>query len=185
MAEFASKGVAGTALGLGAGALGVQLLNGNLNDLLGGLFGNNNGNDMLAAAILANGMNNGRGDCHGGHGYDRYDAGKDAEIAELKTEVKLRDANTYTMGEVNKVRDYFERRFDRVEHEIAEQKVYNATNTATISCMGQQINGIQSVLATITKTVIPRDVICPEVMPRYNSWVAPTTPATETPADGT
>ena len=36
--NFASRGVAGTALGLGAGALGVMLLkNGNL----GGLFGGN------------------------------------------------------------------------------------------------------------------------------------------------
>jgi hypothetical protein len=38
--DFASKGVAGTALGLSIGALGTQLLNGNLN--LGNLLGNNN-----------------------------------------------------------------------------------------------------------------------------------------------
>ena len=184
MAEFASKGVAGTALGLGAGALGAQLLNGNLNGILGNLLGggNNGAAELAMAAILANGMNNGRSDCRGDHGYDRYDAGKDARIAELETEVKLRDANTYTMGEINKVRDYVERRFDRIEHEIGEQKVYNATNTATISCMGQQINGIQGVLAAITKTVIPKDVICPEVMPRYNSWTPPTT---ETATTGT
>ena len=185
MAEFASKGVAGTALGLGAGALGVELLNGGMNGILGNLFGNRNNGDLLTAALLAGAMNTGKNECRGDHSYDRYDAGKDAEIAELRNEVKLRDANTYTMGEINKVRDYVERRFDRVEHEIAEQKVYNATNTATISCMGQQINGIQGVLAAITKTVIPKGVICPEVMPRYNSWEAPTTQATETPNTGT
>ena len=169
MAEFASKGVAGTALGLGAGALGVQLLNGNMNGLLGNLFGNNNVSEALLTAALLNGN---KSDCD--HGYNRYDAGKDAEIAELKTEVKLRDANTYTMGEVGKLRDYMEHRFDHVERELGEQKVYNATNTATLSCMGQQIGGIQGVLAAITKTVIPKDVICPEVMARYNSWQAPT-----------
>lgn len=158
MAEFASKGVAGTALGLGAGALGVQLLGGGLGNLLG--IGNNVPSENMPV--------------------NRYEAQQSARIAELETEVKLRDANTYTLGEVNKVRDYVERRFDRIEHELCEQKVYNATNTATISCMGQQISGIQGVLAAITKTVIPKDVICPEVMARYNSWTPPTTETTGT-----
>lgn len=38
--DFASKGVAGTALGIGIGALGLELLrNGGLNNLLGGVMG--------------------------------------------------------------------------------------------------------------------------------------------------
>ena len=40
--EYASKGVAGTALGLGAGALGIELLrNGGLNGILGNILGGN------------------------------------------------------------------------------------------------------------------------------------------------
>lgn len=39
--DFASKGVAGTALGLGIGSLGLQLLNGQLGNVLGNLTGNN------------------------------------------------------------------------------------------------------------------------------------------------
>ena len=185
MAEFASKGVAGTGLGLGAAALGVEVLNGGVGKLLGNLMGGNCNSGDAAAAIMAaiapmlTAAAITRPDC-GGHGYGRYDAEKDAEIAELRTEVKLRDANTYTMGEVNKLRDYMERRFDRVEGELCEQKAYNATNTATLSCMGQQISGIQGVLAAITKTVVSKDAICPEVMPRYNSW----TPPTETQTTG-
>jgi hypothetical protein len=38
--DFASKGVAGTALGLGIGSLGLQLLNGGLGNVLGNLTGN-------------------------------------------------------------------------------------------------------------------------------------------------
>lgn len=38
--DFASKGVAGTALGLGIGSLGLQLLNGQLGNVLGNLTGN-------------------------------------------------------------------------------------------------------------------------------------------------
>lgn len=38
--DFASKGVAGTALGLGIGSLGLQLLNGGLGNVLGAITGN-------------------------------------------------------------------------------------------------------------------------------------------------
>ena len=174
MAEFASKGVAGTALGLGAGALGVQLLNGNMNGLLGNLFGNNNNvSEALLTAALLNGN---KSDCD--HGYNRYDAGKDAEIAELRTEVKLRDANTYTDQKILEVYGHIDRRLDGVNKQLCEQAVWNATQTGTITCMAQQIAALNG----LTKLVIPGNSICPEMMPRYNSWTAPTT---EAPATGT
>lgn len=165
MAEFASKGVAGTALGLGAGALGVQLLNGNMNGLLGNLFGNNNHNtvEMLIAAAALNGRS-------GEHDYDRYDARKDARIAELETEVKLRDANTYTDQKLLEVYQHFDRKLEHVDHKLCEQAVWNTAQTGTISCMAQQIAALQG----LTKLVIPGTSICPEMMPRYNSWTAPT-----------
>lgn len=131
----ASRGLAGTALGLGAGALGVELLRGGL----GGLF---------------NGVN---GCCNEDHSVNRYEAAQSARIAELETEVKLRDANTFTMGEMNKLRDYVDARFGRIEHELCDQKVYNATNTAAISCIQGQI----AQLASLTKVVIPNASICP------------------------
>lgn len=88
---------------------------------------------------------------------NRYDAAKDARIAALETEVKLRDANTYTMGEINKVRDYVDKKFDRIEHELCDQKVYNATNTGAISCIQSQIAQLMS----LTKLVIPNSSVCP------------------------
>ena len=133
--KYASRGVAGTALGLGAGALGVELLRGGL----GGLFGGANGT------------------CHEDHFVNRYEASQSARIAELETEVKLRDANTFTLGEMNKLRDYVDGRFAAVEHEICDQRVYNATNTAAISCIQAQI----AQLASLTKVVIPNASICP------------------------
>jgi hypothetical protein len=105
---------------------------------------------------------------------NRYEASQAARIAELETEVKLRDANTFTMGEVNKLRDYVERRFDSVENAINAQAVYNATNTAAINC----INGQIAQLMSLTKVAIPITSICPEPMAKYNSWVAPTTGTT-------
>lgn len=132
--EYASKGVAGSGLGLGIAGTALGLLNGGGGNILGGVLGGN---------------------------YNRYEAEKDAQIARLETEVKLRDANFYAIGEVNNLRDYVEKKFDRVEHEICDQKVYNATNTATVGCLANQVNGLQAVLGSITKTVVPNGAICP------------------------
>ena len=150
--EYASKGVAGTGLGLGAAALGVNLLSGNLGNLFSGWNGNNCG-------------------CSDNMMVNRYEAAQNAKIAQLETEVKLRDANTYTDSKLGSLRDYVESKFDKVEHELCDQRTYNAVNTATIGCIGGQV----AQLMGLTKTIIPAANICPEPMSMYNSWTAPTT----------
>lgn len=154
MAEinYASKGVAGTGLGLGIAGTALGLLNGGL----GGIFG----------------MGNATAYCHENTLVNRYEAQQQAKISELETEVKLRDANTFTMGEMGKLRDYVDRKFSSVEKQICDQAVYNATNTATIGCIANQVNALMS----LTKVVIPNTSICPGW---GNVTVAPaTTPTT-------
>ena len=136
--DYASKGVAGAGLGLGIAGTALGLLgNGGLN----GLFG---------------GWNNGAM-CHENMPVNRYEAAQSARIAELETEVKLRDANTYTLGEMNKMRDYVDRKFDKIDCAINQQAVYNATNTAALNCMNGQI----AQLMGLTKLVVPNGSICP------------------------
>ena len=136
--DYASKGVAGTGLGLGIAGTALGLLgNGSLNGLLGGFGGGNM--------------------CHENMPVNRCEAAQSARIAELETEVKLRDANTYTLGEINKVRDYVDRRFERVECQINQQSVYNATNNAAMNCIQGQI----AQLYGLTKLVVPNTSICP------------------------
>ena len=135
--EFASKGV-GSA-GLTTGVIGTAL--GALNSGIfgnGGLFGTN-------------------GCCSENQTINRYEAEQAARIAELETEVKLRDANTFTMGEMGKLRDYVDSKFARIEHEICDQKVYNATLNGAVSCIQGQI----AQLASLTKLVIPNGSVCP------------------------
>ena len=152
MAEFASKGVAGTALGLGAGALGVELLRGGLGGLLG---------------ATQNG-------CSEDHYVNRYEAAQSARIAELETEVKLRDANTYTDQKLLEVYKYFDGKVECINQKLCDQAVWNTAQTGTISCMAQQIAALNG----LTKLVVPGTSVCPEAMPRYNSWTAPTTTTT-------
>lgn len=136
--RYASKGVAGTGLGLGiAGtALGLLAGNGGLN-----LFGNC-------------GCNNGCGD---NAMVNRYEATQSARIAELETEVKLRDSNIYTDNKILALYQYVDSKIQNIEGQICQQNVYNATNTATINCMAGQIAQLQS----LTKLVIPNGSVCP------------------------
>lgn len=168
--NYASKGVAGTALGLGIGALGVEVLRGGLNGILGGnpapaaaapatvaTTSTTNGNDVLIAAMMAAAASGSRGTCNEDHTVNRYEAGKDARIAELETEVKLRDANTYTDQKLLDMYQYVDGRLRGVEGQISQQAVYNATNTAALNCMQGQIAQLQS----LTKMVIPNSSVCP------------------------
>lgn len=155
--NFASKGVAGTALGLGAGALGLELLRGGL----GGILGNN--------GCCNTGCNTG---CSENIAVNRYEAAKDARIAELETEIKLRDANAYTIGEINKVRDYVDRRLDSVTASINQQAVYNATNNAALGCLQGQV----AQLMGLTRLVVPNGSICPG----WGDVTVSVTPATTT-----
>lgn len=148
--EYANRGgMIGTSLGLGIAGTALGLLNnGGLGNILGSMGG-----------------------CSEDHYVNRYEAEQAAKIANLETEVKLRDANTFALGEVNKLRDYMEKRFDCVEHQLCDQKVYNATNTAAISAIQRQVTELQS----LTKVIVPLGNVCPEPLPRYNSFTAPTT----------
>lgn len=174
MAEFASKGVAGSGLGLGIAGTALGVLNGGLGNLLGGW--NNNGC----------GCGTGRGFGYGGYGVvssddqlvNRYEAGKDAHIAELETEIKLRDANFFAMSQMNDMRNYVDRRFDKIEHQMCDQAVWNTAQSGALNCMANQIAALNG----LTKLVVPKDSICPEVMPRYNTWVAPAATETATAA---
>ena len=69
--------------------------------------------------------------------------------------------------------NYVDAKVGAVENAVNAQAVYNATNTATISCIQGQIAQLQG----LTKVVIPIANVCPEPMAKYNSWTAPTAAA--------
>jgi hypothetical protein len=137
--KYASKGVAGTGLGLGIAGTALGLMAGGLNgNGIGGLFGGNcnNPNNSLV---------------------NRYEASQSARIAELETEVKLRDSNIYTDSKILDLYKYVDGKLAGVEQELCAQRVYNATNTAAINC----INGQIAQLMSLTKLVIPNTSVCP------------------------
>lgn len=142
--KYASKAQSNLNTVLGAiGTVGATGMLGNI----GGLFGNNSSNCNRGNA----------GGCSEDHMINRYEAAQSARIAELETEVKLRDSNIYTDGKILELYKYVDSKFACVENQLCEQRVYNATNTAAISCIQAQV----AQLASLTKIVIPNTSICP------------------------
>ena len=112
---------------------------------------------------------NGGAACHE-HLVSRYEMGQESEIAKLRSEIALRDANTYNDQKLLEMYKYVDGKFNALEGQICAQSVVNAQVAANISCM-------QSAIATLnglTKTVVPIDNVCPAPMPALNSWTAPT-----------
>ena len=209
MGEFASKGVAGTGLGLGIAGLATALvapglLNGGYNG--GGLFnlgGCNNAN-VAAGGMALNAI-----------------AERDAKIAKLEAErhsdtkgveiyqQTLRDNTTLrdqlfqfinplaTEAAANRERIAVLETQHKCEvakallrEQLIQSKIDNCccemngkinsvaqTASCGISQLQNAVACINNTLGGITKTIVPKDAICPEYMNRYNSWTAPTTPA--------
>lgn len=165
--EYASKGVAGTGLGLGIAGTALALLNGG-----GMLLGGGLGPCKKQEYVTQNEFN-----------MNSVIMSKDAEIANLKSQVytdtKIVDTYKVLEGRINDLRDRVdankEKSNEKLYHNVeklnckidfnknfqdginAQQLAYNGTNSATIACMQNQIAQLQG----ITKLVIPNTSVCP------------------------
>lgn len=139
--DVASKGVAGTGLGLGIAGTALGLLNGNGNGLLGGLFGGN-----------CNGVNT---------PINRYEMSMMQEIAAKDARIGLLESNIYTDQKLADVYERLNTRINAIKDAQdainTQQAVYNGTNTATLNCMQSQIAQLYS----LTKLIVPNGSICP------------------------
>jgi hypothetical protein len=144
--NYASNGKANAALTtgiIGTSGFGLNLLNSMGG--LGGLFGN-------------------KCTCNEDHVVNRYEAAQAARIAELETEVKLRDANTYTDQKILETYKYFDGENKEIRAAICEMKaqqgVINANLTTGIDVLQSQVANTQNLVNSITKTAIPESAIC-------------------------
>lgn len=165
MAEYASKGIAGTGLGLGIAGTALGLLNNNNgNGILGGLFGNN---------------------C------PKYTDDLQAKIAELTAEKYANTVSIETYKAAVERDAKTSARFEELAREIADMRVREAQTQGQINTVALTAqNGItanagaiaclQATVAGITKCVVPASAVCPAPMPLHNSWTAPAAGASTT-----
>ena len=99
--------------------------------------------------------------CSENHLVNRYELAQEQKIAELTADKKLLESTIYTNDQLNQFRNYVDNRVAAVEARINAQDIYNATNTASIGCMANQIASINATIGALTKTVIPNANVCP------------------------
>jgi hypothetical protein len=135
--KFASKGVAGTGLGLGIAGTALGLLGGNgLNGILGV---------------------NGNCGCSEDHYVNRYELGLQQELAAKDSKISLLESNIYVDSKIADVYERLNTKIGAVEAQINQQAVFNATSTATINCISGQVAQLMS----LTKLIVPNGSICP------------------------
>lgn len=188
MGDYASKGVAGTGLGVGIAGLSLGVLNSanNGNGLLGGLFGGNgnmvsqlqaenamlraeNYSDKNSKEVYMQSLSDNRNLRDEMYAFIKPLADEAAnnrvELATLRAEQKcccekqeLREQ--ILVGKINEVALSTKGRFDALDQ--------------TISCLANSVQNNANAIANITSTIVPLSKICPEPMARYNSFVVPT-----------
>ena len=188
MGEFASKGVAGSGLGLGiAGtALGVLASSQNGNGLLGGLLGGNNGCNQAIAerdAMIARLTSEKYTDTAVLALRDKLEKLVDDAAAQTVKNDKAIATNAQEIACLQRQLDT-EAKWSRenmaLREQIMEGKIAAVASTANagISNLGTSLAALQATVAGITATVVPKSAVCPEPMSQYNSWTAPTTATT-------
>ena len=138
--EYASKGVAGSGLGLGIAGTALALLsNGGFN-----LFGNNRCGCNCQEQFVTR---------------KEFELGQ--QLAAKDSEIGLLRADKYTDQKIVETYQNLQAQINALkESQYAvnlQQATLNATQTATIACMQQQIAQLQS----LTKMVVPNTSVCP------------------------
>ncbi len=185
--NYASKGVAGTGLGLGIAGTALGLL-GNNSNILGGLLGNNNVSyvsqlqsenamlraenysDRIGKEVYSQSLSDNKTLRDEVYAFVKplsdEAVNNRVSIAVLQEQVKcIQDKadlkEQIVIGKINELGLSVKGRFESIDN--------------TIACLSSDVRQNTRRINNITKEVIPTEAICPDVMHRYNSWVAPTT----------
>lgn len=169
MGDYASKGMAGTGLGFGIAGTTLAALS-----LLigGGLPGNWLGGNRCGYGAI-------------GLGESQYVASILAENGMLKAENYsdrvAKEVYQQTLADNKQLRQDIRDEL-ALREQITAGKIESVANVATcnFNAVNTAIANLANTVNGITKCVIPATAICPEVMPRYNSFVAPTADAPAT-----
>jgi len=126
--KYASNGKANA--GLTTGIIGTAL--GALNSMGGGLGGILGGGNCGCSESMA---------------VNRYEAQQQARIAELETEVKLRDSNIYTDSKILDLYKYFDGEMRGIRDTLCAQAVHNQRTEDSFALARQDIASVESRLS--------------------------------------
>lgn len=125
--DIPSRGAVGAALGTGIAGLALGVLNGGVGNVLGG-WGNCNG-----AAVCSENMP-----------VTRYELGQESRIADLQSQIALRDANTYNDQKTLELYKYIDGQLRDVRDTLCAQAVHNQKTEDSFVLARQDIAAVES-----------------------------------------
>ncbi len=152
--EYASKGLAGTALGFGIGGAAMSLANGGLGNLLGGLNQNKRSEvadvaaavtpAMTVAAMLA--ARQQEPTCSENMPVTRYELDKENQLAQKDSEIALLKANTYNDQKMLEMYTYIDGQLKDVRKSLCDQAVHNQRTEDSFVLARQDIASVKDEL---------------------------------------
>ena len=152
--EYASKGLAGTALGFGIGGAALGLANGGLGNLLGGLNQNKRSEAadiaaavtpaMTVAAMLA--ARHQEPTCSENMPVTRYDLDREQKLAAKDSEIALLKANTYGDQKMLEMYAYIDGQLKDVRKSLCDQAVHNQRTEDSFVLARQDIASVKDEL---------------------------------------
>lgn len=185
MAEYLSKGTGVTLGTLGTIGFGTSILQGlqSGNGLLGGILGGNSNQNQFSALLAENAM------LKSENYSDKI--GKEVYAQSLSDNNALSDrvfdkwfnpiATEVAQNRVEMARLQEQLKCCCEKQELREQIINGRINEVAlianngITALQGQVACLAQTVSGITKTVVPITAVCPQPMPEYNSWTAPTT----------
>lgn len=153
--EYASKGLAGTALGFGIGGTALSLANGALGNLLGGVGANARKDTAVESAVvpamtamvgLLAGRQQEQPTCSENMRVTRYDLDREKELAAKDSEIALLKANTYNDQKSLELYAYIDGQLKDIRKTLGEQAVHNQRTEDSFVLARQDIASVKSEL---------------------------------------
>lgn len=137
--EYASKGVAtgGLTTGIIGTALGALNSLGLLGGTASGLLGGCATNPVVNGAICSDNMP-----------VSRYELQQEQKIAELQSQIALRDANTYNDQKTLELYRYIDGQMNNIQTRLAEQAVQNQSTRDSFQILQERLDCTKNELCT-------------------------------------
>lgn len=150
--EYASKGLAGTALGFGIGGAAMSLANGGLGNLLGGLGQNNKSaaadvaaavTPAMAALVAALASRQQEPTCSENMPVSRYELEREQKLAAKDSEIALLKANTYNDQKMLEMYGYIDGQLKDVRETLCKQAVHNQRTEDSFTLVKQDVDCVR------------------------------------------
>ena len=150
--EYASKGLAGTALGFGIGGAAMSLANGGLGNLLGGLGQGNRSAAVDAAAMATPAMTalaaalaarQQAPTCSENMPVSRYELDREQQLAAKDSEIALLKANTYNDQKMLEMYGYLDGQLKDIRDTLCKQAVHNQRTEDSFTLVKQDVESVR------------------------------------------